>query len=82
MENEQQSQSNSNESPKNEQSQTIESSDEGEEDIQLDNIDDIDSTLLQWIKENKLTFIKEILLQQEISLTEIASLSHNQRKLN
>lgn len=64
------------------QSQTRESSDEGEEDIQFDsnNNNIIDSTLLHWIKVNKLTFIKQILLQQEISLTEIASLSHNQRR--
>ena len=87
-----QSQSNNSNEPSNSkkeqsQSQTRESSDEGEgEDIQLDNDNNndddriIDSTLLHWIKTNKLTFIKEILLQQEISLTEIASLSHNQRR--
>eukprot|EP01084_Bolivina_argentea_P255692 430189_1 len=77
----QQSSDSSHNIPNDANGQTNDSSDEGEEDGEVyHHNNNIDSTLLEWIKVNKLTFIKEILLQQEISLTEIAALSHHQRR--
>lgn len=60
--------------------QTHDLTDEGEEDVEHVNQDAMDAMLLDWIREHKLTFIRDVLLQQEISLREISALNHTQRR--